>query len=64
MHLSARNGNSTTFYQRRDIIYDTDLHTLLGQISAGPVIELYHNKPIAEGFDGTFHSHNTPGTFS
>ena len=39
----------------------THLDTLLGEISAGPVVELHHHQPVAQRLDGPVHSHNPPG---
>lgn len=36
------------------------LDTLLGQVSARPVVELHHHQPVAQRLDGPVHSHNPP----
>lgn len=36
----------------------SDLHTLLSEVPAGPVVELHHHQPVAQRLDGSVHPHD------
>lgn len=38
-------------------------NTLLSQIPAGPVVELHHHQPVAQGLYGPIHAHDPPRAF-